>query len=73
MESRYFPLILCVDGLGEQEQLEQLHRFAEDIIPVLRREIPSTIWQQVPNLHKENGSLAAIPKGAPSISPIFQL
>ncbi|WP_446723030.1 hypothetical protein [Paenibacillus sp. EKM212P] len=62
-----------MDGLGEQEQLEQLHRFAEDIIPVLRREIPSTIWQQVPNLHKENGSLAAIPKGAPSISPIFQL
>ncbi|WP_445667581.1 hypothetical protein [Paenibacillus sp. FSL H7-0703] len=50
-----------------------MHRFAEDIIPVLRREIPSTIWQQVPNLHKENGSLAAIPKGAPSISPIFQL
>uniref|UniRef100_UPI00406C71A9 hypothetical protein n=1 Tax=Paenibacillus sp. FSL H8-0168 TaxID=2921378 RepID=UPI00406C71A9 len=50
-----------------------MHRFAEDIIPVLRREIPSTIWQQVPILHKENGSLAAIPKGAPSISPIFQL
>lgn len=66
-------LSISVDGLEEQEQLEQLHRFAEDIIPVLRREIPSTIWQQVPNLHKENGSLAAIPKGAPSISPIFQL
>ncbi len=29
--------------------------------------------EQVPNLHKENGSLAAIPNEASSISPIFQL
>ncbi len=41
MESRYFLLILCVDGLGEQEQLEQLHRFAEDIISILRERFPA--------------------------------
>jgi alkanesulfonate monooxygenase SsuD/methylene tetrahydromethanopterin reductase-like flavin-dependent oxidoreductase (luciferase family) len=33
-----------VDGLSEPEQEEQLHRFASEIAPVLRREIPSTVW-----------------------------
>ena len=33
-----------VDGLTEAEQREQLERFATDVAPVLRREIPSTVW-----------------------------
>lgn len=36
---------ISVEGLGEAEQLEQLDRFATEVIPVLRREIPSTIWE----------------------------
>ncbi|WP_411350032.1 LLM class flavin-dependent oxidoreductase [Paenibacillus sp. WLX2291] len=36
---------LSVDGLTESEQHEQLERFATEVAPVLRREIPSTIWQ----------------------------
>ena len=37
-------LSIGVDGLTEEEQREQLERFATDVAPVLRREIPSTIW-----------------------------
>ncbi|WP_079911965.1 LLM class flavin-dependent oxidoreductase [Paenibacillus sp. 32352] len=39
-------LSISVDGLTEAEQKEQLERFAEDIMPVLRREIPSTVWNK---------------------------
>ncbi|MGV4924705.1 LLM class flavin-dependent oxidoreductase [Streptomyces sp. BHT-5-2] len=37
---------LSVDGFGldHAEQLETLHRFAEEIAPVVRREAPSTLW-----------------------------
>ncbi|MBD3921566.1 LLM class flavin-dependent oxidoreductase [Paenibacillus sp. PR3] len=38
-------LSLSVDGLTEVEQREQMQRFAEDIAPVLRREVPSTVWE----------------------------
>lgn len=37
-------LSLSVDGLTEAEQQEQMQRFAEDIAPVLRREVKSTVW-----------------------------
>ncbi|RXZ78829.1 LLM class flavin-dependent oxidoreductase [Paenibacillaceae bacterium] len=37
-------LSISVDGLTEAEQEEQLIRFAEEIIPVLKREIPSKVW-----------------------------
>ncbi|MEH7308394.1 LLM class flavin-dependent oxidoreductase [Neobacillus drentensis] len=39
-------LSISVDGLTESEQQEQLHRFAAEVAPVLRQEIPSTIWEQ---------------------------
>jgi alkanesulfonate monooxygenase SsuD/methylene tetrahydromethanopterin reductase-like flavin-dependent oxidoreductase (luciferase family) len=36
---------ISVEGLSKEEQHEQLERFAEEVIPVLRREIPSTVWE----------------------------
>ncbi|MDF3289754.1 LLM class flavin-dependent oxidoreductase [Streptomyces silvisoli] len=38
---------LTVDGFGlsTTEQIEQLQRFAEEIAPVVRREAPTTLWQ----------------------------
>jgi alkanesulfonate monooxygenase SsuD/methylene tetrahydromethanopterin reductase-like flavin-dependent oxidoreductase (luciferase family) len=39
-------LSISVDGLTESEQREQLHRFATEVAPVLRREIPSTVWDR---------------------------
>lgn len=36
---------ISVEGLDESEQREQLERFAAEVIPILRREIPSTIWE----------------------------
>lgn len=39
-------LSLSVDGLSEAEQREQMERFAADIAPVLRREVPSTVWEE---------------------------
>lgn len=38
-------LSISVDGLTEAEQLEQVERFAAEVIPVLKREIPSAIWE----------------------------
>jgi alkanesulfonate monooxygenase SsuD/methylene tetrahydromethanopterin reductase-like flavin-dependent oxidoreductase (luciferase family) len=38
-------LSISVDGLSEAEQREQMERFASEVAPVLRREIPSTIWE----------------------------
>ncbi|WP_152395031.1 LLM class flavin-dependent oxidoreductase [Paenibacillus guangzhouensis] len=38
-------LSISVDGLTESEQEEQLQRFAEEVLPVLQREIKSTVWQ----------------------------
>ncbi|UUZ86820.1 LLM class flavin-dependent oxidoreductase [Paenibacillus sp. P26] len=37
-------LSISVDGLTEAEQREQVERFAAEVAPVLRREIPSTVW-----------------------------
>ncbi|WJN42657.1 LLM class flavin-dependent oxidoreductase [Priestia aryabhattai] len=38
-------LSISVDGLSEAEQREQLERFASDIAPVLRKEIPGSVWE----------------------------
>ncbi|AEI43497.1 LLM class flavin-dependent oxidoreductase [Paenibacillus mucilaginosus] len=38
-------LSISVDGLSEAEQQEQLHRFAQEVAPVLRRELPSRVWE----------------------------
>src|SRR4051812_42232685 len=32
-------------GLSKEEQYEQLERFATEVIPVLRHEIPSNVWE----------------------------
>lgn len=44
---------LSVDGLSETEQKEQIQRFSEDILPVLRKKMPDFIWSDskypVPN------------------------
>jgi len=37
-------LAISVDGLTESEQAEQIERFAAEVAPVLRREIPSSVW-----------------------------
>ncbi|GAA3333945.1 hypothetical protein [Ectobacillus funiculus] len=36
---------ISVEGLSKAEQHEQLERFATDVMSVLRREIPSTVWE----------------------------
>lgn len=41
-------LAISVDGLTESEQREQIERFAADVMPVLRREIPSSVWNDRP-------------------------
>ncbi|WP_141430896.1 LLM class flavin-dependent oxidoreductase [Bacillus sp. 03113] len=41
-------LSISVDGLTEAEQLEQIERFATEVAPILRREIPSSIWNKKP-------------------------
>lgn len=46
-------LNIGVDGLTESEQQEQLQRFAEEVLPVLRREIPSRVWESGPVLAGE--------------------
>lgn len=38
-------LSISVDGLTEAEQLEQVEFFASEIAPVLRREVPSRVWE----------------------------
>ncbi|RUT28968.1 LLM class flavin-dependent oxidoreductase [Paenibacillus zeisoli] len=43
-------LSISVDGLTEAEQKEQVERFASEVIPVLKREIPSTVWDSSPVL-----------------------
>lgn len=36
---------ISVEGLSKEEQREQLERFATEVMPVLQREIPSTVWE----------------------------
>ncbi|RNB89482.1 LLM class flavin-dependent oxidoreductase [Brevibacillus fluminis] len=43
-------LSISVDGLTEAEQREQVERFASEVAPVLRRELPSTVWEKAPTL-----------------------
>lgn len=38
-------LSLSVDGYSETEQREQAERFATEVAPLLRREFPSTVWE----------------------------
>lgn len=37
--------MISVEGLELAEQQEQLERFATEIIPVLKREIPNSVWE----------------------------
>jgi alkanesulfonate monooxygenase SsuD/methylene tetrahydromethanopterin reductase-like flavin-dependent oxidoreductase (luciferase family) len=46
-------LSISVDGLTEVEQREQVERFASEVAPVLRREIPSTIWESKPTTREQ--------------------
>ncbi|WP_123040457.1 LLM class flavin-dependent oxidoreductase [Cohnella candidum] len=39
-------LSISVDGLSESEQREQLERFAEEVAPILRREVRSSVWNR---------------------------
>ncbi|QRG65169.1 LLM class flavin-dependent oxidoreductase [Brevibacillus choshinensis] len=45
-------LTISVDGLPASEQREQLERFAQEVIPVLKREIPSHAWESGPVLQE---------------------
>jgi alkanesulfonate monooxygenase SsuD/methylene tetrahydromethanopterin reductase-like flavin-dependent oxidoreductase (luciferase family) len=45
-------LSVTVDGLTEAEQQEQAERFATEVAPVIRREVPSTVWER-PNPVRE--------------------
>ncbi|WP_338541365.1 LLM class flavin-dependent oxidoreductase [Paenibacillus tundrae] len=64
-------LSISVDGLSHSEQLEQLERFAQEVAPVLRRELPSSVWDNAPTLTQQ----PATPNQSapPAISPIFQV
>ncbi|NQX70270.1 LLM class flavin-dependent oxidoreductase [Paenibacillus alba] len=48
-------LSISVDGLTEAEQREQVERFATEVMPVLRREVPSTVWENRPALVQARG------------------
>jgi len=39
-------LSVSVDGLTQSEQLEQVEWFANEVIPVLRRELPNEVWNK---------------------------
>ncbi|WP_138755616.1 LLM class flavin-dependent oxidoreductase [Paenibacillus sinopodophylli] len=39
-------LSISVDGLTESEQLEQVERFAAEVAPVLRKELPNKVWNR---------------------------
>ncbi|MBU5355096.1 LLM class flavin-dependent oxidoreductase [Paenibacillus barcinonensis] len=68
-------LSISVDGLTHSEQLEQVERFATEVAPVLRRELPSSVWNDPPLLTEHEGSFVPKPTDIwPSaISPIFQV
>jgi alkanesulfonate monooxygenase SsuD/methylene tetrahydromethanopterin reductase-like flavin-dependent oxidoreductase (luciferase family) len=40
-------LSVSVDGLTEAEQREQVEYFASEVAPILRREVASTVWDDV--------------------------
>ncbi|MDK8192858.1 LLM class flavin-dependent oxidoreductase [Paenibacillus sp. UMB7766-LJ446] len=70
-------LSISVDGLSHTEQLEQVERFAQDVAPVLRREIPSFIWNEPPLLNQSlpfsSSTSHSSDSWPPAISPIFQV
>jgi alkanesulfonate monooxygenase SsuD/methylene tetrahydromethanopterin reductase-like flavin-dependent oxidoreductase (luciferase family) len=61
-------LSVSVDGLTESEQREQVERFATQVAPVLRREVPSTIWADA-SPSAEQGAFAP----SPAITPVLQI
>jgi len=64
-------LSISVDGLSHSEQLEQLERFAGEVAPVLRRELPSSVWDNAPILTQQPATPTQ--SAPPAISPIFQV
>jgi len=68
-------LSISVDGLSHNEQLEQVERFAQDVAPVLQRELPSVVWNDPPVLDQQSPSSASDTSTSwPSaISPLFQV
>ncbi|WP_440115571.1 LLM class flavin-dependent oxidoreductase [Paenibacillus sp. QZ-Y1] len=68
-------LSISVDGLSRSEQLEQVERFAKEVAPVLRRELPSSVWNDPPVLNQQPPSSAAPSPESwpPAISPIVQI
>jgi alkanesulfonate monooxygenase SsuD/methylene tetrahydromethanopterin reductase-like flavin-dependent oxidoreductase (luciferase family) len=63
-------LSVGVDGLTEAEQREQVERFAIEVAPIVRREIPSTIWENA-TVTQPQGPFAA--SATPTITPVFQI
>ncbi|MFF2091443.1 LLM class flavin-dependent oxidoreductase [Paenibacillus sp. NPDC058174] len=51
-------LSISVDGLTEAEQREQVQRFADEVAPVLRKEIPSSVWENNKPSVSSSASLA---------------
>lgn len=68
-------LSISVDGLSHSEQLEQVERFAQDVAPVLRRELPNSVWNDPPVLNQQIPSPASHSSATwPSaIPPTFQI
>ena len=63
-------LSISVDGLTEAEQREQVTWLATEVAPVLRRELPSTVWDTSSPTPAE----AAFPVAAAlGLSPIFAI
>lgn len=61
-------LSVGVDGLSESEQREQVERFAQDVAPVLRRAIPSSVWGAAAAT-QDQGPFAP----QPALTPVFQI
>ena len=61
-------LSISVDGLTEAEQREQMEWFATEVAPVLRREIPSTVWSNVSPTQQQAAFKVSV---APALSPVF--
>jgi alkanesulfonate monooxygenase SsuD/methylene tetrahydromethanopterin reductase-like flavin-dependent oxidoreductase (luciferase family) len=63
-------LSISVDGLTEAEQREQVEWFASEVAPVLRRTVPSTVWD---NASPTRPQAAFQPAATPALSPVFAL
>lgn len=63
-------LSISVDGLTEAEQREQVAYFASEVAPVLRRTVPSTVWDDVSPTRQQT---AFNPATVPALSPVFAI